>query len=273
MAGNLAVLKNMMRQDEVKKRFEEVLKEQAPTFMASIVNAVSSNPQLQACDPMTIWGAGMIAASLKLPVDPNLGFAYIIPYNDRNRGQIAQFQMGYKGYIQLGMRSGQYRRMHVSEVYADELDYHNPITGEIKFTPMNTWKLREEGKQADVIGYYAMFELLNGYIKEDYWTISKVTEHGKKYSQTFKKGFGKWVDDFDAMAKKTVIKNLLSRWGVLSVEMQKAIETDQASTDGDNLEYPDNKEEKPESALEKHLKEGKQDEADSGQLSFPTSEH
>jgi len=239
--SNLPVLKNMMRQDEVKKRFEEVLKDQAPTFMASIINATTANPQLQLCEPMTIWGAGMIAASLKLPVDPNLGFAYIIPYKDRNKGMIATFQMGYKGFIQLGMRSGQYRRMHVSEVYSDELDFHNPITGEIKFTDMKTWKFREEGKHADIIGYYSMFELNNGYIKEEYWTTSKTTEHGKKYSQTFKKGFGKWVDDFDAMAKKTVLKNLLSRWGVLSVEMQKAIETDQSTTDGDDTDYPDNK--------------------------------
>lgn len=257
MAGNLTVLKNMMRQDDLKNRFEEVLRDQAPTFMASIVNAVSGNPQLQKCDPMTVWGAGMIAASLKLPVDPNLGFAYIIPYNDHKRGMIAQFQMGYKGYIQLGMRSGQYKRMHVSEVYSDELDYHNPITGEIKFTNMDTWKLRDEGKHADVIGYYSMFELINGYIKEEYWTTSKVTEHGKTYSQTYKKGFGKWVDDFDAMAKKTVLKNLLSRWGVLSVEMQKAIETDQSATDGDGIDYPDNKPEPSqiESALQQKIGE------------------
>ncbi len=266
MTSNLPALKTMMRQDDLKKRFEEVLKDQAPTFMASIINATSANATLQTCDPMTIWGAGMIAASLKLPVDPNLGFAYIIPYKDRDRGMIAQFQLGYKGFIQLGMRSGQYRRMNVSEVYSDELDFHNPITGEIKFTDMKTWKLRDEGKHADVIGYYAMFELLNGYIREDYWTVTKAVGHGKKYSQTYKKGFGKWVDDFDAMAKKTVLKALLSRWGVLSVEMQKAIETDQATTDGDNMDYPDNSEGKTESALEKRMKEDKPNAVDGGEL-------
>ena len=259
MANNLAILKNMSRQDDIKKRFEEVLKDQAPTFMASIINATSANPTLQSCDAMTIWGAGMIAASLKLPVDPNLGFAYIIPYKDRDRGYIAQFQMGYKGFVQLGMRSGQYRRMNVSEVYSDELDFHNPITGEIKFTDMKTWKFREEGKPVDVIGYYSMFELTNGYIREEYWPVTKINGHGKKYSQTYKKGFGRWVDDFDAMAKKTVLKTLLSKWGILSIEMQKAIETDQASTTGDDIDYPDNKEEKIESALEKRLKEDETD--------------
>ena len=244
-----------MRNDDIKKRFTEVLNEQSATFMASIVNAVSSTPKLQECDPMTVWGSGMIAASLKLPVDPNLGFAYIVPYKDRNKGMIAQFQMGYKGFIQLSMRSGQYKRMNVSEVYSDELDFHNPITGEIKFTDMSTWKFREEEKPADVIGYYAIFELLNGYIREEYWSISKINNHAKKYSQTFKRGFGKWVDDFDAMAKKTVIKALLSKWGILSIEMQKAIETDQSTTtDGDDLDYPDNKPNDPEpSALEKRM--------------------
>jgi len=238
VAQNFQAIKSMMTNTELKRRFEEVLSEQAPSFMASVLSAVSSNDSLKMCSPATVWGAAMIAASLKLPVDPNLGFSYIIPYSDK-----AQFQMGYKGFIQLAMRSGQYKKMNVSEVYKDELKNYNPITEEIEFTDPSEWKMREEGNPKNVVGYYAFFELINGYKKEVYWTVEKIEKHAKTYSQTYKKGYGRWKEDFDAMARKTVIKNLLSKWGVLSIEMQTAIKKDQVVYDGENEEYIDNEQE------------------------------
>jgi len=222
MGNELTVFKNYMAKSETKNRFEEILDKNAASYMASVVNAVSGNASLQKCEPGSIMSAAFVAAALKLPIDPNLGFSYIIPY-----GKKAQFQIGYKGFIQLAIRSGQYKNIHVSEVYEDELKYYNPVTGDIEFTDISTWKIRYEGKQ-NPVGYYAKIQLLSGFEKHDFMLRVQAENHALKFSQTYKKyKSGVWKDDFDAMAKKTVLKLLLNKFGILSTEMQNATIKDQ----------------------------------------------
>jgi recombination protein RecT len=228
--SNLVKLKEYTKHPSTQERMVELLDKNAPAFLSSLVSAVGGNSQLQKCEPESIMSAAFVAAALKLPIDPNLGFSYIIPY-----GTKAQYQIGYKGFIQLAIRSGQYKSIHVSEVYSDELEFHNPITGEIKLTDLSGWKERYEGKK-DPVGFYARIELITGFVKEDFKTRKEVENHAKKYSQTFKKGFGVWKDDFNAMAKKTVLKLLLSKFGILSTELQTALVSDQKTDDG----YTDN---------------------------------
>lgn len=219
-------VKNILANVNYKKRFEEILGKKAPGFISSIIN-ISNSPTLKDCEPMSVVSAAVVAATLDLPIDPNLGQSYIVPYNDKNKGKIAQFQIGYKGFIQLAMRSGQYKTINAVEVYEGELKHVNRLTGEIEFedTPEPSNK---------IIGYVAYFRLLNGFEKAFYMTKEQIEAHGKKYSQSYKskKDFvvksSLWTTDFDTMAIKTVLKLLLSKYGVLSIEMQKAIEADQA---------------------------------------------
>lgn len=211
--GEPVTLKALLASPAVKRRFEEVLDKRAPQYMTSIVNLYNSEAQLQKCDPMTVISSAMVAASLDLPVDRNLGYAWIVPYYDRkSKTYRAQFQLGYKGYIQLALRSGQYRYINAIPVRKGELKKWNPLTEEIE--------IDFEARESDeVIGYAAFFELLNGFRKTVYWRKEDVEAHRQKYS---KSSFG-WENDWDMMALKTVIKSLLSKWGILSVEMQKAV--------------------------------------------------
>lgn len=200
-------LKALLNSPAVKKRFEEVLKDRSAQFMTSIINLYNSEKMLQKCDPMSVISSAMVAATLDLPVDKNLGYAWIVPYSGK-----AQFQLGYKGYIQLALRSGQYRYINVTPIHEGELKKWNPLTEEID--------IDFEARKSDaVIGYAAYFELLNGFRKTIYWTKEQVEKHRKKFS---KSDFG-WKNDWDAMAMKTVLKSLLSKWGILSIEMQKAV--------------------------------------------------
>lgn len=204
-------LKALMNTPTMKNKFKEVLKEKSDGFMASVLNLVNNDSYLSSVDPMSIVTSAMVAASLDLPVDKNLGYAWIIPYKGK-----AQFQLGYKGYIQLAQRSGQYQSLNVIEVYEGELRGWNRLTEQFEFGP--------EGRLSDkVIGYVGYFELLNGFKKTVYWTKQEIELHKRKFS---KSDFG-WKKDFDAMAKKTVLRNMLSKWGILSVEMQKATVTDE----------------------------------------------
>ncbi|MEQ7264452.1 recombinase RecT [Enterococcus hirae] len=204
-------LKALMNTPTMKSKFKEVLKEKSDGFMASVLNLVNNDSYLSSVDPMSIVTSAMVAASLDLPVDKNLGYAWIIPYKGK-----AQFQLGYKGYIQLAQRSGQYQSLNVIEVYEGELRGWNRLTEQFEFDP--------EGRLSDkVIGYVGYFELLNGFKKTVYWTKQEIELHKRKFS---KSDFG-WKKDFDAMAKKTVLRNMLSKWGILSVEMQKATVTDE----------------------------------------------
>ncbi len=176
-------------------------------------------------DPMSTIGSCMVAATLNLPIDKNLGYAWVIPYGNK-----AQFQLGYKGYIQLALRTGQYKSINVIEVYEGELIKWNRLTEDLV--------LMEDQKASNaVIGYAAYFELVNGFRKVVYWTRGEVIRHRDRFS---KQAQGKvWREDFDAMALKTVLKNMLSKWGILSIEMQKAFKDDdrqfEASENSDDV--------------------------------------
>lgn len=203
-------VKGLLDSPTLKKRFEEILRDRAPQYMSSIINLVNSETNLQKCEPMSVIGSCMVAATLNLPVDKNLGYAWVIPY-----GTKAQFQLGYKGYIQLALRTGQYRFINVIEVCKGELKKFNRLTEELD--------IDFEAKESDeVVGYAAYFELLNGFRKTVYWTKTQVEAHRTKFS---KSDFG-WKKDWNAMAMKTVLKNMLAKWGILSVEMQKAFSDD-----------------------------------------------
>jgi recombination protein RecT len=217
-------VKEMLERVDIKKRFTEMLGTKSGGFMSSIISLVSNDKNLATCDPTTVISAAAMAATLDLPINKNLGFAWVIPYKGR-----AEFQMGYKGFIQLAIRTGQYKTMNSSEIYSDEIKHWNPITGEIVFTDVSTWKLRYEGNQKNIVGYVAFFKLVNGFEKYLYMTTSQIAAHGKRYAQSFDNPKGKWVLDPHAMSLKTPLKLLLSKYGVLSIEMQRAIAADQGT--------------------------------------------
>ena len=215
-----------MQRESVTKKFAEMLGKRAPQFITSVLQVVNSNNLLKNADPVTVYTAAATAASLDLPINNSLGFAYIVPY----KGQ-AQFQLGWKGFVQLAQRSGLYRTISVTEVYEGQLIDEDPLQG-FKFD----WKAKQSDK---VVGYAAYFELLSGFQKTLYMSVEQAQSHAGKYSQSYKKGYGVWKEDFDAMAKKTVLKLLLSKFGPLSVEMQTAVISDQ-SVQSDEISYPDN---------------------------------
>lgn len=217
-AGN--TIKDMLNSPMIKKRFEEVLKQKAPQYMSSIVNLVNGDTNLKKVDQMSVVASCMVAATLDLPIDKNLGYAWVVPYGNK-----AQFQLGYKGYVQLALRTGQYKSINVIEVHNGELKSWNPLTEELV--------IDFEGKQTDdVIGYAGYFELTNGFKKTVYWTAQQIETHKRKFS---KSDFG-WKKDYEAMAKKTVLRNMLSKWGILSIEMQTAQRGDQAVVNENILE-------------------------------------
>lgn len=203
-------IKQLMGADSVKHRFEETLGKKAPQFMTSVINLVNGDTNLQKCDQMSVVSSAMVAAALDLPIDQNLGYAWVVPYGNK-----ATFQIGYKGYVQLALRTGQYKNINVIEVYEGELQSFNRLTEEME--------LDFDSKVSDkVIGYVGFFELINGFQKTIYWTADQIEKHKQKFSKT---GFA-WKDNYDAMAKKTVLRNMLNKWGILSIDMQKAVTTD-----------------------------------------------
>lgn len=213
-------------------------------FVASIISAVNTNPELQTCDFSTTVSAGLTGEALNLSPSPQLGQYYLVPFNDRkNNRRVATFNLGYKGFIQLAIRSGQYKRLNVVSVKEGELLKYNPFDEEIEVKPIENERQRE---QAPTIGYYAMFELINGFRKTMYWSKEKMEEHALKYSQGYraKKGYTFWEKDFDGMAYKTMLRQLISKWGVMSIDMQNAFTSDMAYKESDDSEpvYVDNEE-------------------------------
>lgn len=237
--SNLAQLKGLLNAESTKKRFFEILGSKSASFISSIINVVNGNQALQEANPNTVLMSAAIAATLDLPINPNLGFAAIVPYKEKGQA-VAQFQMMWRGFVQLAQRSGQYRTLNTTEVYEGEIKRQNRFTGEIEFDP--------DGRKSDkIIGYVAYMSLLNGFEKYFYMSREECEKHAKRYSKTYQKGYGKWKDDFDAMAKKTVLKLLISKYGIMSVDMQKAVEFDQSTVQGDinhieeaTAEYVDN---------------------------------
>ena len=218
-------------------------KDRATRFIASISSAVATNQALQECDAGTILSGALLGESLNLSPSPQLGQYYLVPFNDSKRGcKVAQFQLGYKGYIQLAIRSGQYKKLNVLAIKKEELIKYDPLNEEIE---VNLIEDEEERENAETIGYYAMFEYTNGFRKSLYWSKSKMEKHALKYSTGYKakKGYTYWEKDFDGMAYKTMLRQLISKWGIMSIDMQQAVEKDMATinTDG-TYEYVDNEE-------------------------------
>ena len=241
MANNQLTIAQYVKQDAVSQRLNDLLGKRAPQFVTSLVSAANNDKNLAACEPQSVVTAALTAASLDLPVNSNLGFAYLIPYKNNKDGKTScQFQMGYKGFIQLAQRSGFYKTINASEVREGEIIRQDRLSGEIEFAWIDDDTEREKKK---IIGYVAYFRLLNGFEKTFYWTKEKCEAHAKKYSKNYAKyGSGLWKDAFDDMAKKTVLKLLISKFGPLNTQLQKALDEDQ-TVDG---EYEDNPTRKPE---------------------------
>ena len=202
-------------------------------FVASITSAVAINPTLQECDPATILSGALLGESLNLSPSPQLGQYYLVPFNNTKKGcKDAQFQLGYKGYVQLALRSGYYKRINVLDVKAGELTRWNPLTEEIQLDLMVDELEREN---TETIGYVASFEYLNGFTKTIYWSREKMEQHAIRYSKGYaaKKGYTFWEKDFDAMAFKTMLRQLISKWGVMSIDLQKAFEADSTLEDAE----------------------------------------
>lgn len=238
-------VQTLLSSENVKNRLNEILGKRSSTFATSVLQIVKSNSMLANAEPNSVIGAAMTAATINLPLNNNIGFAYIIPFNERQKDGSymvkAQFQISYRGFIQLAQRSGQFKTINVSEVVDGEIKSQNRLSGEIEFDWIQDDKERVKRK---TVGYVAYFALVNGFEKSMYMSNEELNAHGKKFSQTFKKGGGLWATDFDSMAKKTVLKLLLSKFAPLSVEMQTAVETDQAAFNNideiSEINYPDN---------------------------------
>ena len=218
----------MIKSDAVQKSLSGTLGDamKAKTFTASLISAVSTNPQLRECDGMSIISAALLGESLKLSPSPQLGQIYFVPFRDNKSGTTkATFQLGWRGYYQLALRSGQYRNLDAVAVKEGELEEYNPITGEIKLNPISDPVARE---QAKTVGYFAQFELVNGFRKQMYWSKEKMEQHALKYSQGYraKKGFTFWERDFDSMALKTMYRQLIGKFGIMSIDMQTAYAND-----------------------------------------------
>jgi recombination protein RecT len=240
---NQLTVKNLFGKDEVRNKFQEMLGKRAPSFITSVLQIVASNKLLSNAEPHSVYHSAAVAATLDLPLNNNLGFAYIVPYNQKFKDdqgnwqskQVAQFQMGYKGFIQLAQRTGMYQTISAAPIFDGQLIEENPLTGFVfDFT---------KKKSEKIIGYASYFRLLNGFEKTVYSTVQEIEAHAKRFSQTFKSGKGIWVDDFQSMALKTVLKANLSKWAPLSVDIQKAITFDQAiikDSETQEVDYVDN---------------------------------
>lgn len=257
--------------DAVKQRINQVIGgKDGQRFISAVVSAVQTNPALQECTNQSILSAALLGESLKLSPSPQLGQYYMVPFNDKERGKVAQFQLGYKGYIQLAIRSGQYKKLNVLAIKAGELVKFDPLNEEIEVKLIEDEEQREA---AETIGYYAMFEYTNGFRKAIYWSKKKMLAHADKYSQAFsanggtvKTRYGEktkvsysdyvtgnfdpkdawmyssfWYKDFDGMAYKTMLRQLISKWGIMSIDMQSAIDADMAVINEDGTkDYVDN---------------------------------
>lgn len=218
-----------LTRDAVKDQINKVVGgKDGQRFISAIVSATNTNPALQECTNQSILSGALLGESLKLSPSPQLGHYYLVPFNDKNEGKVAQFQLGYKGYIQLAIRSGQYKKLNVMAIKEGELEYFDPLNEDIKINLMvDDWDKREA---APTIGYYAFFELTNGFRKALYWSKAQMEAHALKYSPGYKakKGYTFWEKNFDGMAYKTMLRQLISKWGIMSIELQNAFEGDMA---------------------------------------------
>lgn len=226
MAGNnLVELKTKLDAPSVKAKFESMLGKRAPQFITSISSVVQNNALLQKAEVNSIIMGAAVAASMDLPLNANLGYAALVPFNSKGGGCFAQFQIMTKGWTELFIRTGQCQALINEIVYEGQLVKKNKFTGEYVFD--------EDAKKSDkIIGYMAYFRLTNGYEKTEYMTVEEVKAHAQRFSQTYRSGAGIWKESFDSMALKTVLKKLLTKWAPKSIEIQKAALFDQAVVDG-----------------------------------------
>lgn len=244
--------------DAIKNRINSMVGgKDGQRFISAVISAVSVNPMLSECDHSTILSAALLGESLKLSPSPQLGQYYLVPFNDKKRGcKVAQFQLGYKGYIQLAIRSGQYKKLNVLAIKEGELVKYDPLNEDIE---VNLIEDDTEREKARTIGYYAMFEYVNGFKKAMYWSREKMMAHADKYSMAFSaekyrdllagkipqsemwKYSSFWYKDFDGMAYKTMLRQIISKWGIMSIELQTALDKDMAAIHEDgSVDYVDN---------------------------------
>jgi len=233
---------SFMTSNVVQKKVNDILgdEKRGARFISSIVSAVNANPTLKECDNASILSSALLGESLNLSPSPQLGNYYLVPFDLKDRGKVAQFQLGYKGYIQLAIRSGQYKKLNVLAIKEGELIKYDPLNEEIEVELIDDEEKREKAK---TIGYYAMFEYNNGFRKTMYWSKAKMEKHALQYSKGYVKKTGHtfWEKDFDAMAYKTMLRQLISKWGIMSIDMQNAFESDMAYIKEDgSKEYVDN---------------------------------
>lgn len=211
-------MKNLLANQGMQNLFADALKENKDRFLASIIDLYNGDTYLQGCNPKEVAMEALKAATLNLPINKNLGYAYIVPF--KNKGKLTpQFQIGYKGYIQMAQRSGQYKALNAGIMY-EGMDIKRDFL-------RGTFEIVGEPKSDKVIGYFAYFQLLNGYEKAIYMTKDEVTEHAERYSQSYGSDYSPWKKQFDEMAQKTVIKRLLSKYGVLTTEFQDAVKEEE----------------------------------------------
>lgn len=242
--------KSLLERPEVQEKFKEMLGDKASGFTTSVLSAMNQNEMLKNAEPNSVYMSALMAASLDLPINSNLGFAYIVPYNVKENGNFvvkAQFQIGYKGFKQLAIRTGQFLFIEETDVREGEISERNRLTGEISFNWINDDK---ERATKNIIGYVSFFRLTSGFESTFYMSIEEVKEHALRYSQSYKKGYGVWKDNFEVMAKKTVSKLNLSKNAPLSIDViHKAIAVDQSvinDSETIDVEYVDNDEQNQE---------------------------
>ena len=266
MDNNQLAIKRFFEGDAVQSKFKELLGKKAQGFVTSVLQVVNNNDMLINADPVSVYQSAAMAATLDLPINNNLGFAYIVPYNSKQKDGsfkvVAQFQMGYKGFVQLAQRSGTFKTISVSPIYEGQLVAENPLLGyQFDFTK----KLSDK-----IIGYAAYFALINGFEKVAYMTMAELEKHAKRFSQTYKKGFGLWKDDFDSMACKTVLKLLLAKFAPLSIEMQAAVLSDQAVLNSPvDVDYIDNPEELKNETVVEEKKEALKNNPEQATINLP----
>lgn len=238
MSNNQLTIKEYIQAPNVKARIEELLKNRASQFIITLSSMVNNDVKLQECEPASLFTAALTIVGLDLPVNNNLGFAWIIPYKSKDGKTYAQAQLGYKAFIQLAMRSDKFKTLNVSDVRQGEYKGMDRLTGEINLE----WEQDEEKRsKLPVVGFVAYMKLHNGFEKSMYMTATDARAHGQRYSANFRKyNSGMWKDDFDAMAKKTVIKLMLSKYAPMSTDMARAQEVDQSVIIDEKTKYLDN---------------------------------
>jgi len=240
--GQLTI-KEYISAPAVIKKMNEMLvdKDQIRNFTTSIIALAGQDELLAQAEPRSLFNAALTATSMNLPVSKSLGFAHIIGYKNNKKGGVveAQFQMGARGFKELAQRTGRYKIIHETEIKEGEVKSRNRLTGEVVFEFIDDDVQRSKAK---TIGYVSFFRLDNGFESTWYWTEEEVRAHARQYSQAFKSGYGPWKDNFDAMAKKTVMKLNISKNGPLDINLQRALDVDQAVIRDDKIDYIDGEE-------------------------------